>query len=48
MKITVEDKNAVFLLAYLSDAAPFLVDFHLDVRCYSICTFILFVVPNTL
>jgi hypothetical protein len=48
MKITVEDKNAVFQLAYLLDAAPFLVDFHLDVRCYFICTFILFVVPSSL
>jgi hypothetical protein len=35
-------KNAVLQLAYLLEAAPFLVDLHLDVRCYSICTFIHF------
>ena len=41
-------KNAILQLAYLLEAAPFLVDLHLDVRCYSICTFILFAVASTL
>jgi hypothetical protein len=41
-------KNAVLQLAYLLEAAPLLVDLHLDVSYYAICTFILFVVLNTL
>ena len=37
-------KNAVLQLAYLLEAAPFLVNLHVDVRFYSICVFSCFVV----
>ena len=41
-------KNAVLQLAYLLEAAPFLVNLHVDVRFYSICVFYCFVVVNPL
>jgi len=41
-------KNAVLQLAYLLEAAPFLVNLHVDVRFYSICLFSCFVVVNPL
>jgi hypothetical protein len=41
-------KNAVLQLGYLLEAAPFLVNLHVDVRFYSICLFSCFVVVNPL
>jgi hypothetical protein len=41
-------KNAVLQLAYLLEAAPFLVNLHVDVRFYSTCVFSCFLVVNPL